>query len=83
MATRLIRCIDEEVSEIQRWTSEDGPPEKVGQYAIVSHLRIDEARAGDARVLRPEGWSGALIVREVLKRALEELGASGMRFTEV
>jgi hypothetical protein len=83
VATRLVRCIDEQASEIQRWTPEDGLPEKVGQYAIVSHLRIDPAKAGDARVLRPEGWSGALIIREDLKRALEDLGATGLRFTEV
>jgi len=83
VATRLIRCIYEEASEIQRWTPEDGLPEKVGQYAIVSHLRIDGARTGDARGLRPEGWSGALIIREDLKRALEDLGATGMSFTKV
>lgn len=83
VATRLIRCIDEQASRIQRWTSEDGVPEKVGQYASVRGLRIDKAKVGDARVLRPEGWTGALIISEDLKTALEGIKATGVKLTEV
>jgi hypothetical protein len=83
VATRLIRCIDEHASRIQLWTAEDGVPHKVGQYASVRDLRIDKAKVGDARVLRPEGWAGTLIVSEELKDALERLGATGVKFEEV
>jgi hypothetical protein len=68
---------------VQRWTPEDGLPEKVGQYYAVDDLRIDKAKVGEARVLRPEGWAGTLIVSEDIKVALERLGATGVRFTEV
>ncbi|MCY1018328.1 imm11 family protein [Pyxidicoccus sp. MSG2] len=83
VATRLIRCIDEKASRIQRWTHEDGVPEKVGQYAFVRGLRIDKSKVGDARVLRPEGWTGALIISEALKTELERIQATGVKLTEV
>ncbi|NVJ14979.1 imm11 family protein [Myxococcus sp. AM010] len=83
VATRLIRCIDEKASRIRLWTDEDGVPEKVGHYASVRDLRIDETKAGNARVLRPEGWTGALIVAEEIKHALERLQATGVKFTPV
>jgi hypothetical protein len=83
VATRLIRCIDETASRIQRWTHEDGVPEKVGQYASVRGLRIDKTQVGAARVLRPEGWTGALIVSEDIKTALERTNATGVKLTEV
>lgn len=83
VATRLIACIDEKASRIRRWAPEDGLPHKVGQYASVRNLRIDAARVGDARIFRPEGWAGALIVSEEIKDALQRLGATGTRFEEV
>lgn len=84
VATKLIRCIDDMASrEVRYWTPEHGRPEKTGQYRSVAGMRIDPTKAGDARVFRPWGWKIALIVREDLKQALEDLGATGMRFTEV
>ncbi|MFY2560932.1 imm11 family protein [Corallococcus terminator] len=83
VAIRLIRCIDEKASRIQLWTHEDGVPEKVGHYASVRDLHIDKTRVGNARMLRPEGWTGALIVSEELKTALESMKATGLKFTEV
>jgi hypothetical protein len=83
VATRLIRCIDEEASEVSFWTPEHGVPEKVGHYMGVDRLRIDKTKVGDAKVFRPEGWEVALIVSEEIKGALERMGATGTRFEEV
>ena len=83
VATRLIRCIDEEASEVSFWTPEHGVPEKVGQYMGVDRMRIDKVKAGNANVFRPEGWTTALIVSEEIKAALEHMGATGTRFEEV
>jgi len=83
VATRLIRCIDEQASRIELWTHEDGVPHKVGQYFSVRDLRIDKAQVGRAKVLRCEGWEGPLIVSEELKDALERMRATGTRFEEV
>ncbi len=83
VATRLIRCIDEEASEVSFWTPEHGVPDKVGQYMGVDRLRIDKVKAGNAKVFRPDGWEVALIVSEEIKAALEQMGATGTRFAEV
>jgi hypothetical protein len=83
VAIRLIRCIDEEASEVSFWTPEHGVPDKVGQYMGVDRMRIDKARVGNAKVFRPEGWEVVLIVSEEIKDALERMGATGTRFEEV
>jgi hypothetical protein len=83
VATRLIRCIDEQASKVQFWTPEDGVPEKVGQYWAVDDLHIDKTKVGNAKVFRPEGWEVALIVAGELKDAMDAMGATGTRFQEV
>jgi hypothetical protein len=83
VATRLIRCIDEQASKVQFWTPEDGVPEKVGQYWAVDDMRIDKSKVGNAKVFRPEGWSSTLIISEEIKDAMEAMGATGTRFQEV
>ncbi|WIG97935.1 DUF1629 domain-containing protein [Myxococcus sp. SDU36] len=84
VATRLIRCIDDNASEhVQYWKPEDGRPEKVGKYRGVLGMRIDSAKVGGAKVFRTWGWKIALIVSEDIKEALERAGARGCRFKEV
>lgn len=81
---RVIRCIDEARSEeVHHWKPEDGNPDKVGQYRVVSGMRIDPSQVGDAEIFRPWGWRVALIVSERLKQAMEEEKISGTRFVEV
>ena len=83
-ALRIIRCIDEaRCREVRHFKPEDGQPEKVGQYRVVSGLRIDPTKVGDARVFRPWGWPMVLLVSEDLKQALEHEGITGTVFTEV
>jgi hypothetical protein len=83
VATRLIRCIDEEASRIRLWTHEDGVPHKVGQYASVRDMRIDPSKVGDAKVFRAQGWPGPLIVSGDVKEALTHAGITGVGFEEV
>ncbi|OJT17861.1 hypothetical protein BO221_43465 [Archangium sp. Cb G35] len=82
--SRLVKCIDDEAcEEVLYWKPEDGRPDKVGQYRDVYGLRIDPAKAGDAKVFRPWGYKGSLIVSEDIKEALERTGATGTEFREV
>lgn len=83
VATRLIRCIDEQASRIRLWTHENGIPDMVGKYASVRDMRIDKSKVGSAQVFRCEGWLGPLIVSGEIKDALEQMGATGTRFEEV
>lgn len=84
VATKTLPCVDDAAcAEVERWTPEDGRPEKVGQYRDIYGLRIDPARVGTAKVFRPWGWTVALIVHEDIKHALERAKATGVKFTEV
>ena len=83
VVTRLIRCIDEKASRVRLWTHEDGVPGMVGQYRDVRDLRIDTSKVGDAKMFRPEGWEGPLIVSGDIKNALERMGATGAKFKGV
>ncbi|MFL5350370.1 MAG: imm11 family protein [Hyalangium sp.] len=83
VATRLIRCIDEQASRIRLWTHENGVPDMVGQYMSVRDMRINKSAVGSAQVFRCEGWEGPLIVSEVIKDGLEKIGATGTRFEDV
>jgi len=81
---RAIRCIDDaRCREARYWTPEDGQPEKVGQYHVVSGLRIDPTKVGSVHIFRTWGWTVALIVSEKLKLAMEQAGITGPDFVEV
>jgi hypothetical protein len=81
---RLVRCIDDEAcTEVLYWKPEDGRPDKVGQYRDVYGMRIDPSKVGGAKVFRPWGYKGSLIVSEDVKEALERTSATGMEFKEV
>lgn len=82
--TRVVKCIDDKAcAEVQYWKPEDGRPEKTGSYRAVHGLRIDPSKVGDAKVFRPWGWLGVLLVSQEVKEALERIGATGTKFKEV
>lgn len=83
-ALRTIRCIDDARSErVDYWKPEDNRPEKVGRYRLVSGMRIDPTKVGDAHIFRPWGWNVALIVSEALMDAMEAVGITGTKFEPV
>lgn len=84
VCTRVVKCIDDEASdEVRYWKPEDGRPEKTGRYRSVIGMRIDPTKVGDAKVFRSWGWDVVLIISEDIKQALERMGATGAKFTEV
>ena len=81
--TRVVKCIDDETSDEVRYvTPAHGLPDQIGEYRSVIGMRIDPSKVGDAQVFRTWGWV-AIIVSEAIKEALEGMGVTGMRFTEV
>jgi len=67
----LMKCIDEQLTaELRRWGSEDGQPERVGEYSYVSGMKIDSALAKGHQVLRPWGWSGVVLASVIMADAL-------------
>jgi len=84
VATRLVRCIDDEASEeVMYWKPEDGRPEKLGKYRSVYGMKIDPSKVGDVKVFRTWGWTGVLIVSEDIKTAMERAYITGAEFEEV
>ncbi len=83
-ALRIICCVDDaHCEEVRYWRQEDGDPDRVGQYRVVAGMRIDPGKVGDSHILRPWGWTVALLVSERLKQAMEEEGITGTKFVEV
>jgi len=79
----IIRCIDDaRCREVRYFQPEDGQPEKVGKYRVVSGLRIDPTKIEGARIFRPWGWTMVLLVSEDVKEAMEREGLTGPHFTE-
>jgi len=79
----VIRCIDDaRCEEVGYWTPEDGIPELVGKYEKVRGLKVDPASMGDVSICRPWGWTGAIIITERIKLAMERAGITGTRLRE-
>jgi len=81
---RVLRCIDDAAcEEVRLWTLEDGRPDRVGEYHVISGLRIDKSKTGDAHVFRLWGYLPTIVVDGEIKEALERTGIVGGRFVEV
>ncbi len=81
---RRVKCIDEATSEeVQYGDPEENWPDELGYYQAVYGMRINPSQVGDAKVFRPWGYTGSLLVAGDVKEALERMGATGLRFTEV
>lgn len=81
--TALKRCVDEKKSEILYWKKDDGRPDKVGDFRMISKLKVNPKLIGDMNICRIAGWEIALIVSRPLKMALEQEEVSGIKFLEV
>lgn len=78
---RVVRCIDEAGSELDREPGDEGRP---GPYRRVYTLAVDDnAIPADAHLFRVEGWKVALVVSDALKSAMEHVGCEGARFHEL
>ena len=77
------KCIDEARSEFIKWLPEDGRADKVGQYRQVTKLRIQREAVQGLDIFRIDGWRIALIVSDLVKASIKELGASGISFLSV
>ena len=78
-----LACVDEQRSRILRWTDEDGRPDKVGQYRMVTNLTIDPRKAQEHDIFRIDGWELALIASDKLWQRLKEHPDLGVRASRV
>jgi hypothetical protein len=70
-------CVDDQRSgQVERYTEEDGQPDRIGEYSLIVELMIDSARAGGHAILRPRGWWVTTLVSGLLA---DELRAASVR----
>jgi hypothetical protein len=77
------KCLDESKSQILFWKPEDGRPDKVGHYRMVTRIKVDPILAEQRHIFRIKGWEIALIVSEVVRDRLCKLGRLGVVFEPV
>lgn len=83
-SVRVIPCLDEERSELIKWTKQDHRSELAGQYRqITKHVLDDSALPKDAHFFRIEGSLVELIVSDAVKAGMESVGCLGAKFIEV
>src|SRR5262249_26360303 len=56
-----IECLDESRSEVMKWEEDDGSPDMIGKYRMITSLTIDPARTRGRYIFRIRGWEIALI----------------------
>jgi hypothetical protein len=76
-------AINEDHSEITRWTKEDGLPSRIGEYAGIGKLVLNRSEVKGASIFRLKGWELPLLVSYSLVCHLKELEISGVRFEEI
>jgi hypothetical protein len=84
VATLAVRCVDEANSNFMVWGSNDGRPDKVGQYRMFTRLRVDRAAVPEGtHLFRVEGWPVALIVSAWLAAKLRKIIGEGIAYEAV
>jgi hypothetical protein len=81
--TSRLACIDEERSDLEKWTGADSRPEKIGQPKAIYQLVIDPQVPGGRHLFRVAGWEIALIASDEVKKAFENAHVTGVNFDEV
>jgi len=82
--TDLVECLDENLSHVERFAENDRVrPDRAGEISSVIDLHIDAARAEGHHLFRLQGYTGATIVSELLKNALDFSGLTGFKYDHV
>jgi hypothetical protein len=76
-----VECISHEQSKITYYP--DRHPEKPGKPSGVLKLVLDPDRIGDHHIFHPKDWETVTIVSDSVKRAMEEMGATGVDYWPV
>lgn len=76
-------CLDEARSEFTMWSAQDNNPEMLGNYKMISTIRLEPARAEGRHIFRLARWPLALLVSETLKREIEDIPDLGVVFESV
>ena len=73
-------CLDEERSEFTRWLPGDHRSDRIGQYHMISTIRVDPKRTYEHQIFRIKNWPIALLVSNTIKDALASIPRLGVVF---
>lgn len=73
-----VSCIDEDGSDLVRWSKNDGRVDKIGKIRMAVRIRLDAAKAAGRHIFRLADWKIALVISEELKMKLEKAKVSGV-----
>ncbi len=76
-----VDCIDHQRSKITYYPARH--PEKPGKPRGVLKLVLDRNRIGDHHIFHPKDWEVVTIVSDTVKKAMEDMGATGVDFWPV
>jgi len=80
----LLPCVDEARTEyVEKWTADDGRPDRTGTYRTIFGLKIDPAIADGHHIFRIKDWPIVLIASGEVKRLLEDWKITGVGFERV
>ncbi len=84
----VIDCLDREKSEYQIWTKEnllfwEKRLYMLGTFRYVKKAVINSNKIGDIPIFRLWGWECMVIVREDIKKAIDDAGITGCVFDEI
>ena len=84
VVTSKLDCVNEELSEFGKFVENDPiRPDKAGHYSWFTKLIVDPVRINGEDVFRIDKTGTYLIVSERVKAAMEDINATGVKFTEV
>lgn len=84
----VVDCLDRQRAEYQVWTKEnllywDERPHLLGTFRDISSAVLVAEKIADARMFRLWGFRSMVIVREDVKRTIEDEKITGCRFTSL
>jgi hypothetical protein len=84
VVTNKLDSVDEKLSEFGKFVENDPVrPDLAGHYSWFTNLKVDKGKINSEDIFRIEKAEYYLIVSERIKAALEDIRASGLKFTEV
>lgn len=80
----VVACVDDRKTEsIMRWQTEDGEPDRIGQYRQIIGLRVDPKRLKGIDICRVQDWEVSIIISQRLRTLLEAHHVKGVVFWPV
>lgn len=79
-----IDCVDEEKSIFKKWKKNNRiRPDLAGQYEEFDKLVVDKMKCKGNSIFRIKNYDIVIVVSEKLKRAIEEVLTSGLKFIDI